>query len=139
MLRYKVIQSTISALLYALKLTLCCSWGRLATMNFEAMSDRAVLAEFGRRVQIQRLNLNLAQTELANKAGVSRRALQNLESGHVCTLALLIRVLRALGRLAALNAFLPEPGLSPLLLAKLKGRERKRASGRRRKPAHEEG
>ena len=105
-------------------------------MNFEAMSDRALLTELGRRVQIQRLNLNLTQTELAEKAGISRRALQNLEGGHVCTLALLIRALRALGRLDALDAFLPEPGLSPLQLAKLKGRERKRAGGLRRKTGH---
>ena len=108
-------------------------------MNFEAMSDKAVLAELGRRVQIQRLNLNLAQTELADKAGISRRALQNLESGRVCTLALLIRVLRALGRWDTLDGFLPEPGPSPLQLARLKGRERKRAGGRRRKTGNQGG
>ena len=50
----------------------------------------------------------------------------------------LIQVLRALGGLEEkifvaeyqikLNAFLPEPGPSPLQLAKMKGRERQRAS-----------
>jgi transcriptional regulator with XRE-family HTH domain len=106
-------------------------------MNFEAMSEQAVLAELGRRVQVQRLNANLAQAEVARKAGVSRRALQNLESGRVCTLSLLIRVLRALGKLGQLEALLPEPGPSPIQLAKLKGRERQRASGRRQHPATE--
>ncbi len=99
-------------------------------MNFEAMSELAVLAELGRRVQIQRLNANLSQAEVAVKAGVSRRALQNLESGRACTLSLLIRVLRVLGLLGQLDAFLPEPGPSPIQLARLKGRERQRASGR---------
>jgi transcriptional regulator with XRE-family HTH domain len=104
-------------------------------MNFEAVTDRAILEELGRRVQSQRLNANLVQAEVAQKAGVSRRALQNLESGRVCTLSLLIRVLRALGKLGQLEAVLPEPGPSPIQLAKLKGRERQRASGRRRKSA----
>jgi putative transcriptional regulator len=105
----------------------------LAIMNIAPLSDKAVLAEVGRRLQVQRLNHNLAQTEVAEKAGISRRAMQNLEGGRACTLALLIRVLRALGKLDALDTFLPEPGLSPLQLAKLKRRERKRAGGRRRK------
>jgi transcriptional regulator with XRE-family HTH domain len=96
-------------------------------MSFEAMSERAVLEELGRRIQAQRLNVNLAQAEVARKAGVSRRALQNLESGRVCTLSLFIRVIRALGKLDQLEAFLPEPGLSPIQLARLKGRERQRA------------
>lgn len=95
------------------------------------MSDQAALDELGRRVQIHRLNMNLTQAAVAEKAGVSRRALQKLESGESCTLLVLIRILRALGKLDALDAFLPEPGLSPLQLAKLKGRERKRASGGR--------
>jgi len=106
--------------------------GQTAAMNFESMSDRAMLGELGRRVQALRLNMNMAQTVVARKAGISRRALQNLEGGRGCTLALLIRVLRALEKLDALDAMLPEPGLSPLQLAKLKGRERQRASGRRR-------
>ena len=98
-------------------------------MNTGAMSDKAVWAEMGRRIQGHRLNLNLTQAAVAEKAGVSRRALQKLESGEPCTVAILIRVLRALGRVDAVDSFLPEPGLSPLQLAKLKGRERKRASG----------
>jgi serine/threonine-protein kinase HipA len=62
-----------------------------------------VLAELGQRLQAHRLNANLSQAEVAQKAGVSRRALQNLESGRVCTLSLLIRVLRALGKLHQLE------------------------------------
>jgi hypothetical protein len=65
--------------------------------------------------------------------------LQKIESGQSCALTLLIRILRALGRLDALDAFLPEPGLSPIQLAKLKGRERQRAGGHRYKKASKEG
>jgi transcriptional regulator with XRE-family HTH domain len=106
-------------------------------MNFEAMSEQAVLEELGRRLQAQRLNANLAQAEVARKAGVSRRALQNLESKGVCTLSLLIRVMRALGKLHQLEALLPESGPSPIQLARLKGRERQRATGRRKSAAGE--
>ena len=101
-------------------------------MNMVAMSDKAVLEELGRRVQAQRINLNMAQIDLARKAGVSRRAVQNLEGGKSCTVAMLIRVLRVMGKLGQFESFLPEPGSSPLQLAQFKGRERQRASGRRR-------
>jgi putative transcriptional regulator len=100
-------------------------------MNYTAMTDPAILSEVGARVQRERLNRNIAQHDLALKAGISRRALHNLESGRSCTLLLLIRVLRVLDKLESLDALLPAPGLSPLQLAKLKGRERQRAGGKR--------
>lgn len=107
-------------------------------MKTETLSDGAVGVEIGRRVKVCRLNLNRSQAQVAEKAGVSRRALQKLEGGQSCTLVLLVRVLRALGRLDALDALLPEPGLSPIQLAKLKGRERQRAGGpRKRAPSAE--
>jgi transcriptional regulator with XRE-family HTH domain len=97
-------------------------------MNFNAMSDTAILQEIGRRIQGVRLNQNMSQEALATKAGIARRSLYNLESGHACTLTLLTQVLRVLEKLDALDSFLPEPGPSPLQLAKLKGHQRVRAS-----------
>lgn len=104
-------------------------------MNFDNISDRAVMVEIGRRVQVQRLNANMSQADVARKAGISRRALQNLEGGRDCTLASLIRVLRVIGKINQFEEFLSEPGPSPLQLAKLKGRERQRASAPRRHAA----
>ncbi len=97
-------------------------------MEVASLGEGAVLDEIGRRVQRERLNRNFEQAELAKRAGVSRRALQNLETGRSCTLSLFVRVLKALDRLDALDAFLPASGLSPIQLAKLSGRERQRAS-----------
>jgi transcriptional regulator with XRE-family HTH domain len=105
-----------------------------AAMNFDAMSEQAVLAELGRRVQAQRLNLNLAQADVARKAGISRRALQKLEGGQAGTLMVFLRTLRALGKAGLMEMVLPEPGISPLQLARLKGQERQRASKPRRAP-----
>lgn len=100
-------------------------------MSTAPLSNREVLAEMGRRVQAYRLNQNLTQAAVAGRAGVSLRTLQNFERGKPGTLAALVAVLRALERLDALDSFLPEPGLSPLQLAKLKGHQRQRASARK--------
>jgi putative transcriptional regulator len=102
-------------------------------MNFTAMSDRAILAELGSRIARERLNLNMTQSALAVKAGVARYLIIRLEAGHGCTLENMIRILRGLGRLDQLDAFLPEPGLSPLQMVKLRGHARLRAATKRRR------
>jgi putative transcriptional regulator len=99
-------------------------------MNYDALTDKAILEELGSRLQRERLNRNITQTDVATQAGVSRRAVQNMESGRPSTTTLLIRVLRALGKIDTLDSLLPEPGLSPIQLAKMKGRARIRAGGR---------
>ncbi len=100
-------------------------------MDFSVMSDKAILKELGSRVRRQRLNRNITQTELAEKAGVGRTVVQKVEQGEECMLSGLIRIMRTLSLLDQLDTFLPEPGLSPLQLALLRGRERQRASGER--------
>lgn len=100
-------------------------------MGIEELSDKAVMALIGERIQRERLNQNMTQAELAERAGLGARTVRSLEAGQKPTVETLIRALRGLGRLATIDAFLPEPGLSPLQLAKLQGRERQRASGRR--------
>ena len=75
--------------------------------------------------------MNISQTELTRKAGVARKVIQNIESGKGSTLKGFVRTLRALGLITEMGLLFPEPGPSPLELAKLKGRERLKASGRR--------
>jgi putative transcriptional regulator len=100
-------------------------------MNLAEMSDRAVLEELGLRLRHARLNRNLTQAKLAEQAGIALRTLQKAEAGKVTTLETLVALLRGLGLLAELDAFLPEPPQSPVQLAKLQGRTRQRASGQR--------
>ena len=100
-------------------------------MGIAEMSDKAVMALIGERVQKERLNQNLTQQELAERAGLGLRTVKSLEAGQRPMLETVVRALRALGRLGAIDTFLPEPGLSPLQLAKLQGRARQRASGRK--------
>jgi len=101
-------------------------------MSFSTISDAAVLAELGGRIRRQRLNINITQTDLAKKAGVSRTVVQKLEQGEAIMLDGWLRILRSLGALDQLDAFLPDPGISPLQLARLQDQERQRASVRRK-------
>jgi DNA-binding XRE family transcriptional regulator len=101
------------------------------TQDFTAITDEAILAELGERVRKERINRNITQSRLAAHAGIGRTVVQQLELGRGCTLRNFVRILRSLGRLDHLNGLLPDQGFSPLQLARLAGRERQRASGRR--------
>jgi transcriptional regulator with XRE-family HTH domain len=92
------------------------------------LADGAVLAELGRRLARTRLERNLTQAELGEEAGVGVATVQRLEDGQAARLNSLIRVLRALGLLEALELLIPEPTPSPIERLKLQGRERQRAA-----------
>jgi transcriptional regulator with XRE-family HTH domain len=99
------------------------------------LTDEAVLSELGSRLERTRLERNLTQRELADEAGVERKALQRIEAGESVRLTSFIRVLRALGLLDALDRLVPEPAPSPIELLELHGKKRRRASGMRGKRA----
>jgi transcriptional regulator with XRE-family HTH domain len=101
-------------------------------MNIDnTSSDGAVLEQLGRRLEAIRLNRNQTQAQLARQAGVSKRTIERLESGAVAVqLSGFVRVCRALDLLDRFDAFVPEPLVSPIALLKLRGRNRRRASGR---------
>lgn len=101
-------------------------------MTIYGLSDRAILKEIGRRLKRRRLDLNLSQQHLADSAGLNRATISKIEGGAPFGVLALIQILRSLSALDALEDFLPDPGLSPLQLARLKGKPRRRAS--RKKP-----
>jgi transcriptional regulator with XRE-family HTH domain len=90
-------------------------------------SDSAILEEIGRRLARTRLERNLSQEQLAAESGVSKATIERLEAGAPIKSTSLIRVLRSLGRLDALDRLLPEPLPSPVERLKLQGRRRQRA------------
>jgi hypothetical protein len=61
------------------------------------------------------------------------------ERGERPTLESVVRILRALDRVESLDAFLPAPLVSPLELARLSGRERKRAGTTRKRRGQTDG
>lgn len=92
-----------------------------------SLNDNAVLEELGKRLAQTRLERNLSQERLAIEAGVSKATIERLEAGEPVKSTSLIRVLRSLGRLEALDQLLPEPLPSPIERVRLQGRRRRRA------------
>jgi len=70
----------------------------------------------GSRLRKLRLSRNIDQRATADKAGISEKALRNLESGHGSTVGTLIRTLKALDSLDGIEMLAPEPGVDPLAL-----------------------
>jgi len=100
-------------------------------MSVYGQSDKSILEDLGSRLKKARLRQNISQEELALRAGLNRTTIGDLErSGSSSTLTL-VQVLRALDLLSELESFLPDPGPSPLELAKREGRQRQRATGNR--------
>ncbi|MDR0781701.1 MAG: helix-turn-helix domain-containing protein [Pseudomonadales bacterium] len=102
-------------------------------MKPSELSPAALCAQLGERIKRARLNQNLAQKDIAEQAGLSVKAVQSVESG-TATLLSTVAVLQALDLADHLQLLLPEPALSPRQLVKLKGKERRRASGSRSTP-----
>lgn len=106
-------------------------------MDFYALSDKGIEEEIGDRIKSLRLRKNITQKEVADATTLSLNAIKSLESGRA-KLSTLIAVLRELGALDHLDSFIPELSISPLQLAKMKGKTRQRASGGRQKEGAED-
>ena len=92
------------------------------------LSNLQVEQELGKRLKAHRLQLNLSQAEVAERSGLSRRTITAIENGEGSTLSTLIALLRALDALETLDGFLPDPGISPIAMLKLREDHRKYAS-----------
>ncbi len=96
-------------------------------MKIENMSPVAITKELGKRLRQARLNNDLTQAEVASRAGLNRRTILNAEKGKV-QLENLVAILVSMDMADQLNMFLPIQEISPIQLAKLKGKKRQRAS-----------
>lgn len=95
------------------------------------LSDEAVLAEIGQRLEQARIERGLTQVELAEEAGISKRTIERIESGAVAAqLTQLVRISRVLGILERWDTLIPEPGISPMALLKLQKKRRQRVTKR---------
>jgi len=99
-----------------------------AHMNHMPIQSPDEIAEtLGNRIRALRVSRNLSQAALADKAGISRRALVQLEGGRGSTVYTLICVFKALGLEQQLSSLAPAPTVSPMAMLKAK-RLRHRAS-----------
>ena len=100
-------------------------------MELKRMTDDSIIQAIGAYIRSVRLERNMTQAQLGERAGVHRTTIRDLELGKRSTLLTLIQVLRSLDQLQALGSFKVSKELSPLQRAKLEIGERKRASGTR--------
>lgn len=90
-------------------------------------TDREILALLGERLKQYRLQHNVLMRELSEISGLHVNTIAKTEAGEDPRLSTVIRILRGLKRLEALEAFLPPATISPLQLAKLRSKRRQRA------------
>src|ERR1700720_3529527 len=102
----------------------------MSSIQFKSTEELQI--ELGRRIQQLRLSRNIDQRAAAEKAGVTRAALQNLEAGRGSSVQTLLRTLKALNYLEGIEALAPEPTVNPLAL--LKTKKAPRHASRRRTP-----
>jgi transcriptional regulator with XRE-family HTH domain len=98
-------------------------------MDLNFLTPTELLQELGSRIRNLRIQRNLEQTEVAERAGVAVRTLRALESGKGSTTESLLRVLKGLDALQGLDSLAPVPTVSPLAILKHpKPRQRVRKS-----------
>lgn len=96
-------------------------------IKWNELSDGALLVQIGQFVQQTRLKQNKSQQQVANAAGVNRSTLSQIENGRGGTLLSLIQILRVLNQMSFLNVFQVEEKISPMYLAKMEMKKRRRA------------
>lgn len=97
------------------------------------MSPDELQAALGKQLRELRIAKNLDQITTAEKAGISEKALRNLEAGRGSSVETLVRVLKALDSLDGLRLLAPKPTVSPLALLRHSATARRRV----RRPRNE--
>ena len=87
------------------------------------MSDPAILQKMGNRIREYRMRMEMTQSELAEKSGVSMGTIVRIEQGNPVSTLLLVSIIRSLGLLENLEILLPELGISPMQMRKMQGRK----------------
>jgi len=101
------------------------------------LTDAEITRNLGERIGRHRIEAGLTQAELAERAGIGKRTLERVESGHGAELVTVVRILRTLNALEGFERLLPELPPSPIAQLKLKAKQRQRVSRRGRGEAPE--
>lgn len=100
--------------------------------NWHSMTDIALAQHLGAFLKYHRLQQNKTQEQVALEANISRSTLSLLEKGESVTISTFLAVLRVLNLLYVLDTFKVENQISPLELAKLDQKKKKRAGKKAR-------
>lgn len=98
--------------------------------NTNQNSDDEIIRRIGEFVRHHRLENDWTQQDLAKRSGINRTTLSDLELGRGCQLLTLIQVLRTLNKLDMIEYFEVQQQISPIKLAELEMKKRKKASGK---------
>ncbi|MCL2317646.1 MAG: helix-turn-helix domain-containing protein [Methanomassiliicoccaceae archaeon] len=98
--------------------------------NLYSHSDKEILKQIGEKIKTARLNENITQSELQRITGVHAKTIGEAEAGKNVTLETLVAILRGLRMLDLLNELLREESVSPVMMAKYRGKAPQRASGK---------
>ena len=72
-------------------------------------NEMVIIKELGARIKQYRISLNLTQTELAEKCGVSNSTIARTENGDDSKLSNYIKILNGLGLSQNMDILIPEP------------------------------
>ena len=97
------------------------------------MTSQENLEEFGTKLKIKRLQLNLTQFEVSEYTGINRATLSQIENGKNFSVKYLFILLKKYELLDELFELVSIPEFSPIEMWKMKNKQRKRASGKRNK------
>jgi len=106
------------------------------------LTDTAILAKIGEKIKAIRLKQNITQQSLAESSNVSLSSLKKIEKGEIRSFDSLLRLLRTLGKLDALQQLVEEEQMSPneyySLVQSAKAKPRRRAAGKMNNKQEEE-
>ena len=97
-----------------------------ANIKWNESSDNALQVMIGQFIQQSRIRQNKSQQQVADAAGINRSTLSQIENGRGGTLLTLIQILRVLDQISFLKVFQVEEKASPLYLAKMEMKKRRR-------------
>ncbi len=85
------------------------------------------MRELGKRIQDNRIAMNLTQAQMADRSGVALRTVARIENGESVKVESVLNILRVLGVLGNLNEMIQEQVLAPTEIIDI-GKKRKRVT-----------
>jgi DNA-binding XRE family transcriptional regulator len=96
--------------------------------DWYTLTETEIMEEIGSRVRLARMEKNLTQQMLAERSGLNRSTIRDLENGRSVNLLSLLSLFRSLEILERLDLLLPGAGESPVLALLLNKRKRVKLS-----------
>ena len=96
--------------------------------KFSKYSDKELIRKWGAKLKRLRVDAGMSQTELAEKTGMSRSSIAEIEKGRNFSIGSLLSISRALNQLAQFEFFFKEEEfkLTPMEIYEREKKQRKR-------------